>query len=51
VADEDILGYLEELQKKQNLVGFLHIKIYVILHYTYDYGTQLRAAYRLKIKV
>uniref|UniRef100_A0A8D0KZM7 Protein phosphatase 1 regulatory subunit n=1 Tax=Strix occidentalis caurina TaxID=311401 RepID=A0A8D0KZM7_STROC len=26
VADEDILGYLEELQKKQNLVGLFHVK-------------------------
>lgn len=24
VADEDVLGYLEELQKKQNLVRFTH---------------------------
>lgn len=34
VADEDILGYLEELQKKQNLVGLVHIYIYI---YTYMY--------------
>nr|XP_054486904.1 protein phosphatase 1 regulatory subunit 12A isoform X5 [Agelaius phoeniceus] len=31
VADEDILGYLEELQKKQNLVGLAH-NIYINLH-------------------
>uniref|UniRef100_A0A673C1W7 Protein phosphatase 1 regulatory subunit n=1 Tax=Sphaeramia orbicularis TaxID=375764 RepID=A0A673C1W7_9TELE len=27
VADEDVLGYLEELQKKQNLVSHLHRKM------------------------
>lgn len=26
MADEDVLGYLEELQKKQNLVRFCHVQ-------------------------